>query len=1012
MADEHPSRQSSSSFQQMQASPPQQATRPRRQRPDTEEIRKVGRIHYQELLSYLRSHLAKDQLGPRSNAREKLTRLSKQQFTELSTDVYDELMRRVHNTKDPPTMPHLAVRDEFHPKRNQARQKLSTLPKTRFKDLSSDVFFELERRFPELKEEFRPDAILREREAARRKEQEEQAAADAAAAPQSSTANGAAIAPQESTSDVIIPAKSTLVEEDISVPYKNGSHNNARGQGRDAQTSDDHADEMPDNRSTMYSQASSVGTGFFNGYSGSRGAGSESIASPNLGGRMSQGQFDGPNAFGIEKLRSDYEFRIATLNQRISALEAHNAELKEHASKSTEHERFLREAQEERDQLRADHAEELRSARNDVAQHRDQLEQTQGSLADSQRQVNSLREELERMMVSGSADDIDKLQDELAQQNQIIGELRGEVESLVQEISQLSSRNEELVSEKDQDLLVISDLNQQVQSFKRKYEQAKTELRQYKATSQLFVSPPKAAEFMVPSDTGAVADVNVTAFQTSIDELLAAARSTTPSSVIVAMKSVVLATTLVTDDVAKFEQSAPSTLSADEVEQLAQLKPRISTSLNNLMTACRNHASSQGMSPLSLLDAAASHVATTVVELVKLVKLRTASAAEKEQFEAHFSGNALPAGGLKPLHIGSAATQASSRAASLAPMSPVDQSGEFKGPGSVPSLTSAADAARLSPRSVKTGHNVGAVHGRYSPVGYRPNVNRKDSAGDWSWKAGRGRAMSSSSATSSSINGGNGASGIALGSEPVPALPRTDLSTVKHQWGSLSSPPRRSVSTSSSAQGGSNGTRQAKGNSASLEISPSGSTSFVGAAQPPPSLGDDSSEENWAELRNYIEVQTEAIVHSIQALLSAIREGAQGVQLNENLVQITTIASSIVVISKENLPDSSRAEGEEILAELQQNCDKLSEMQTRPQFDKATKSAMASASYGVAKGLKALNGLLNSVDGITTSPAESGAPSTSGAKGAAQSAQTHSTHFSNDQYSQHEDDLGEYDDLR
>lgn len=38
-------------------------------------------------------------MGPRSNAREKLTRLSKQQFTELSTDVYDELMRRVDNAR-------------------------------------------------------------------------------------------------------------------------------------------------------------------------------------------------------------------------------------------------------------------------------------------------------------------------------------------------------------------------------------------------------------------------------------------------------------------------------------------------------------------------------------------------------------------------------------------------------------------------------------------------------------------------------------------------------------------------------------------------------------------------------------------------------------------------------------------------------------------------------------------------------------------------------------------------
>ena len=105
----------------------------------------------------------------RSTARQKLTRLTRQQFQELSTDVYDELMRRKNNTSDNEgtsspvahtantnvsnLVPFLPVRDDFHPKRNQARQKLATLPTGRFKDLSSDVYYELARRYPEFKEE-------------------------------------------------------------------------------------------------------------------------------------------------------------------------------------------------------------------------------------------------------------------------------------------------------------------------------------------------------------------------------------------------------------------------------------------------------------------------------------------------------------------------------------------------------------------------------------------------------------------------------------------------------------------------------------------------------------------------------------------------------------------------------------------------------------------------------------------------------------------------------------------
>ena len=44
--------------------------------------------------------------------------------------------------------PFLVPKENFHPKRNQARQKLATLPPIRFKELASDVLYEIERRYP------------------------------------------------------------------------------------------------------------------------------------------------------------------------------------------------------------------------------------------------------------------------------------------------------------------------------------------------------------------------------------------------------------------------------------------------------------------------------------------------------------------------------------------------------------------------------------------------------------------------------------------------------------------------------------------------------------------------------------------------------------------------------------------------------------------------------------------------------------------------------------------------
>ena len=107
--------------------------------------------HYGVLKRYLANTIREDAAeGKPNRARDKLVRLSPIQFQELSTDVYDELIRRQtsQNGGGPSSPEFLPPMENFHPKRNQARQKLSTLPAPRFRALATDVFFELERRVP------------------------------------------------------------------------------------------------------------------------------------------------------------------------------------------------------------------------------------------------------------------------------------------------------------------------------------------------------------------------------------------------------------------------------------------------------------------------------------------------------------------------------------------------------------------------------------------------------------------------------------------------------------------------------------------------------------------------------------------------------------------------------------------------------------------------------------------------------------------------------------------------
>jgi protein SPA2 len=63
---------------------------------------------------------------------------------------------------------------------------------------------------------------------------------------------------------------------------------------------------------------------------------------------------------------------------------------------------------------------------------------------------------------------------------ELLEQMRSDIQGLISEVGDLSRRNDELMTAKDADLMVIRDLDSQLKEYKRKYEQAKTELRNVK----------------------------------------------------------------------------------------------------------------------------------------------------------------------------------------------------------------------------------------------------------------------------------------------------------------------------------------------------------------------------------------------------------------------------------------------------------------------------------------------------------------------------------------------------
>ncbi|KAG9038295.1 component of the polarisome [Tulasnella sp. JGI-2019a] len=943
--------------------------------PPEMDARQIAREHYEELSVFLASHLAKEPANSRSSAREKLTRLTKQQFQELSTDVYDELVRR-NNNAEQNDVPFLPVRDDFHPKRNQARQKLATLPKTRFKDLSSDVFFELGRRYPEFKEPevldtpddpdfpadlrrqeskdssrgkdpFRDDQIrkgsketigdgsfrkpsqdsygdprrgpslngggraspydrdprrpsedlirdgsmngsstrrpsedtLRSVQHRQRPSKDTDISGSGLYRGASQDSDGypaATGAPSTATSGIIIPNKSTIAEEEIKVPYggdddfdsaserggtidarRNPPHqpNRSLSQGLGALAStllNGPISPATDEEGGGMERERGLGPGrgqpdYFDSISAGR-ASTASTGSILTGGNGGRGTREEREA--AEQMRSEYEFKIATMQNRISTLETDLANAKNDRSSGEDSVRNMTRDLEDLQAKTEDQYATIKSLQRDLEAARAKENQRN---KESESQFQELQGQIEDLQANGGS--------RRGAQDAATNEMRNEMQNLLTELKDLSRRNDELLDEKDADLAMIHNLTNQLNDYKRKYEHAKTELRKFRATSQLFhVATPKSDDSLPMADNGGILDIHVNAFQTAIDSLLSVTRSNQPSSVFTPMRLVVTAVTTITDDMRVYEQRPSRDRHGHDEEALRLMRERVDATLSNLVAATKNHAMSHGLSPVSLIDAAASHVSAAVVAVIHAVMIRKSTEEERERETQILQQEESPGVGLGFRSM----SPPTINGKTIAPLRGTDGRHGTEPHGRTPSDT-----------SQWSGHNGNRNRGESPPgKGPRHKPNRQNTTSD--------RSSNSS---------------------PQP-------------------PPIFDTPNMSRANGGSE---------------------------------EEGSEGAWEELKPYLDAQAEAIVLPIRNLLSSIRSGGGAAELDENLTQIITIVSSIVAVCKDSVPVTSGRIGENVIAQLGDNCDKLIELQAQGgEITKQTRQAMAASSFAIAKAMKEL----------------------------------------------------------
>lgn len=293
--------------------------------------------------------------------------------------------------------------------------------------------------------------------------------------------------------------------------------------------------------------------------------------------------------------------------------------------------------------MQSDLEHKLTEARNLNNNLQAELDKVRNSNANTERELRSQVDTLTTQASMGKSewkaryDNLDKVHQELRsallRQDKITTDVKQEAAGFLNQMRSLSERSNESEEREENLVRQVHKLEKDVQEWKSRYARKRTQARTLRA-SAMAIPLQQADAGQVAKDgdftaqDGLVKDIDVTRFQIAIDELLQSARGDEPNAVLARVKPVVIAIRDITIDLGGTQSSQ------DEAMQRRQkLRAKVSATANNLVTASKNFAMSKGLSPVSLLDAAASHLTSSTVELIRLVKIRPTPAHELEEQE-------------------------------------------------------------------------------------------------------------------------------------------------------------------------------------------------------------------------------------------------------------------------------------------------------------------------------------------------------------------------------------------
>ena len=297
-------------------------------------------------------------------------------------------------------------------------------------------------------------------------------------------------------------------------------------------------------------------------------------------------------------------------------MQAHGAERERWESLRSDLESRLRDARGLNDSMRT----ELDRLHDDNARNEREMRAEMDAIASKANGDNEWEnryESLERAHQDLRAD--------LLGQERTTTEVRKEAMGFLNQMKNLAQRSDASAEREEKLVYRVHNMETEIKEWKSRYAKVRTQLRSMRSGS-IAIPAPNAREAAFHAANGLVKDIHLTKFQLAIDELLHSARSTDPQSVLGHVKDVVVSVrniSLATSDI-------PSSTQDERSQHIVKLRNQMSATSTNLITAAKNFTFSHGLSPVSLLDAAASHLSASVIELLFIVKTRPTPSEELE----------------------------------------------------------------------------------------------------------------------------------------------------------------------------------------------------------------------------------------------------------------------------------------------------------------------------------------------------------------------------------------------